>query len=118
MFRRAWTLLCPHSCLRHVIFNPQSYDDVYSKETRKANAIDLREGQPMGFGANNEFGLMQDGFGIKVVKLGENGITEKDLLIHDPHTPDPTLHLQLARKFTARLRKSRRRSPIIISQSL
>ena len=83
--------------LQHcVIFNPQSYDDVYSKETRKANAIYLREGQPMVFGANNEFGLMQDGFGIKVVKLGENGITEKDLLIHDPHTPDPTLHLKLA----------------------
>ena len=83
--------------LQHcVIFNPQSYDDVYSKENRKANAIYLREGQPMVFGANNEFGLMQDGFGIKVVKLGENGITEKDLLIHDPHTPDPTLHLKLA----------------------
>ena len=83
--------------LQHcVIFNPQSYDDVYSKETRAKNAIYLREGEPMVFGPNNEFGLMQEGFGIKVVRLGENGITEKDLLVHDPHTPDPTLHLKLA----------------------
>ena len=27
-------------------------------------------------GENKEFGLMQEGFGLKVVKLGENGITE------------------------------------------
>jgi 2-oxoglutarate ferredoxin oxidoreductase subunit beta len=48
------------------------------------------------FGENNEFGLMQEGFGLKVVKLGENGITEKDLLIHDAHCEDNTLQLKLA----------------------
>lgn len=83
--------------LQHcVIFNPRSYDDVYSKDARKRNAIYLREGQPMVFGENDEYGLMQEGFGIKVVKLGENGITVNDLLVHDPHNPDPTLHLKLA----------------------
>lgn len=50
----------------------------------------------MVFGENNEFGLMQEGFGIKVVKLGENGITEKDLLVHDAHCADNTLQLKLA----------------------
>ena len=39
---------------------------------------------------------MQQGFGLKVVKLGENGITEKDILIHDVHSQDNTLHLKLA----------------------
>ena len=39
---------------------------------------------------------MQEGFGLKVVKLGENGITEKDILIHDAHCPDNTLQLKLA----------------------
>lgn len=29
------------------------------------------------FGENKEFGLMQEGFGLKVVKIGENGVTEK-----------------------------------------
>ncbi len=39
---------------------------------------------------------MQEGFGLKVVKLGENGITEKDILIHDAHCQDNTLQLKLA----------------------
>ena len=57
--------------LQHcVIFNPKSYEDVYSKDTRARNAIYLKAGQPMIFGPNNEYGLMQEGFGIKVVKLG------------------------------------------------
>ena len=50
----------------------------------------------MVFGENNEYGLMQEGFGIKVVKLGENGVTVKDLLIHDAHCADNTLQLKLA----------------------
>lgn len=37
---------------------------------------------------------MQEGFGLKVVKLGENGITEKDILIHDAHCEDNTLQLK------------------------
>ena len=48
------------------------------------------------FGENKEFGLVQDGFGLKVVKLGENGITEKDILVHDAHCMDNTLQLKLA----------------------
>ena len=39
---------------------------------------------------------MQEGFGLKVVKLGENGVTEKDILIHDAHCQDNTLQLKLA----------------------
>lgn len=79
-----------------VIFNNGAHDAVYSREGRQKNAIYLRQGQPMVFGENNEMGLMQDGFGIKVVKLGENGVTEKDLLVHDAHCADPTLQLKLA----------------------
>ena len=79
-----------------VIFNNGTHDSVYTKEGRAKNAIYLQQGKPMIFGENNEFGLIQEGFGIKVVKLGENGITEKDLLIHDAHCSDPTLQLKLA----------------------
>lgn len=79
-----------------VIFNNGTHDSVYSKEGRAKNAIYLEHGKPMIFGAENEYGLMQEGFGIKVVKIGENGISEKDLLIHDAHCPDNTLQLKLA----------------------
>ena len=48
------------------------------------------------FGENREYGLMQEGFGLKVVKLGENGITEKNILVHDAHCMDNTLQLKLA----------------------
>ena len=79
-----------------VIFNDGTHDTVYTKEGRAKNAIYLEHGKPMLFGENKEFGLMQEGFGLKVVKLGENGITEKDILIHDAHCQDNTLQLKLA----------------------
>ena len=79
-----------------VIFNDGTHNSVYNKEGRAKNAIYLEHGKPMLFGENKEFGLMQEGFGLKVVKLGENGITEKDILIHDAHCPDNTLQLKLA----------------------
>jgi len=34
---------------------------------------------------------------LKVVKIGENGITEDDILVHDTSTKDPTIHFMLAR---------------------
>ncbi len=79
-----------------VIFNNGTHDSVYTKEGRAKNAIYLEHGKPMVFGQNNELGLMQDGFGIKVVKIGEDGISEKDLLVHDAHCQDNTLQLKLA----------------------
>ena len=79
-----------------VIFNDGTHESVYNKEGRAKNAIYLEHGKPMLFGENKEFGLMQEGFGLKVVKLGENGITEKDILIHDAHCMDNTLQLKLA----------------------
>lgn len=79
-----------------VIFNDGAYAPIYTNEGRKKNAIYLEHGKPMLFGENNEFGIMQDGFGIKVVKLGENGITDKDILVHDAHCQDNTLQLKLA----------------------
>ena len=79
-----------------VIFNNGTHDSVYTKEGRAKNAIYLEHGKPMIFGENNEFGLMQEGFGRKVVKIGENGVTEKDILVHDAHCQDNTLQLKLA----------------------
>jgi len=79
-----------------VIFNDGSQSRLASKADRAKNAIYLKQGEPMIFGENNEYGLMQEGFGLKVVKLGENGVTEKDLLVHDAYCEDNTLHMKLA----------------------
>ncbi|MBP5365300.1 MAG: 2-oxoacid:ferredoxin oxidoreductase subunit beta [Bacteroidales bacterium] len=79
-----------------VIFNNGTHDAVYKPTDRKKNAIYVEHGKPLIFGENNEFGLVQDGFGLKVVKIGENGITEKDILVHDAKCQDNTLQLKLA----------------------
>lgn len=79
-----------------VIFNDGSQSLLATKAGRAQHAIYLKHGQPMLFGENNEYGLMQEGFGVKVVKLGENGISEKDILVHDAHCEDNTLHMKLA----------------------
>jgi 2-oxoglutarate ferredoxin oxidoreductase subunit beta len=48
------------------------------------------------YGANRDKGLVLDGLTLRSVTIGENGITEQDLLVHDAHTEDPTLHFKLA----------------------
>ena len=79
-----------------VIFNNGCYDPIYKKEGRAKNAIYVRHGQPLTFGENGEYGLVQEGFGLKVVKIGENGVTIGDILVHDAHCEDNTLQLKLA----------------------
>ena len=79
-----------------VIFNNGAYDAIYKKEGRQKNAIYVRHGEPLVFGENNEYGLMQQGFGLKVVKIGENGVTINDILVHDAHAEDDILQLKLA----------------------
>ncbi len=79
-----------------VIFNNGTYDYVYTKAERAKHSIYVEHGKPLIFGENREYGLMQEGFGLKVVRIGENGITEKDILVHDAHCEDNTLQLKLA----------------------
>ncbi len=79
-----------------VIFNDGTHAAVYNSSGRAENAIYVEHGKPLIFGKDREFGLVQEGFGLKVVKIGENGITEKDILVHDAHCEDNTLQLKLA----------------------
>ncbi len=79
-----------------VIFNNGTHDSVYDKEGRKRNAIYVRHGEKLVFGENNEFGLIQEGFGLKIVEIGKEGYTIDDVLVHDAHCQDNTLQLKLA----------------------
>ena len=83
--------------LQHcVIFNNGAYDDVYNKDGRAKRAIYVQHGKPLVFGENNEFGLVQEGFGLKIVEIGKEGVTMDDILVHDAHCQDNTLQLKLA----------------------
>ena len=66
------------------------------RATRAERTIHLVHGQKMLFGKDNEFGLVQDGFGLKAVTIGEDGYTLDDVLVHDAHCQSNFLHQQLA----------------------
>ena len=79
-----------------VIFNNKIHALITGRDTKDDNQLILEAGQPMLFGKNKEKGIILDGTRLKVVKLGENGITEKDILVHDPTTEDAGIHMMLA----------------------
>lgn len=79
-----------------VIFNNGIHSEITDKEVRAERTIHLRHGEKMLFGKDNNRGLVQDGFLLKAVTLGEDGYTPDDVLVHDAHTPSNFLHQQLA----------------------
>lgn len=78
-----------------VIYNDRIHEEITDKEHKDDRTIILEHGKPMIFGKERDKGLMLNGIQLKVVKLGENGITEKDLLVHDAECEDNTLHMKL-----------------------
>lgn len=79
-----------------VIFADGAHAAVTDKEFKDDRQIVLRHGEPMIFGKNRDKGLMLSNTGeLKVVEVGKEGITEKDILIHDAHNPNPSLHWAL-----------------------
>jgi len=79
-----------------VIFNDGIHDVVADKEVREERTIVLKQGEPMIFGKGNDKGLILDGLKLRVVKIGENGITEKNLLVHDAKESNPGIQYMLA----------------------
>lgn len=79
-----------------VIFNDGIHRYFADKENRADHTIMLRHGEKMLFGKNKEKGLVQDGFGLKAVTIGEDGYTIDDVLVHDAHEKQSWLQQQLA----------------------
>ena len=79
-----------------VIFNDKIHSFVADKEFRAERTIHLRHGEKMIFGKDNNRGLVLDGFTLKAVTIGENGVTLDDILTHDATTHDNFLHHRLA----------------------
>jgi 2-oxoglutarate ferredoxin oxidoreductase subunit beta len=79
-----------------VIFNDGAHSWLSEKENRADRIIVLEHGKPMIFGKENNKGLVLDGQNLKIVTIGENGISENDILIHDAKTADFSLQMKLA----------------------
>jgi len=80
-----------------VIFNNRIHSEITGKDVRDDHQIFLEHGKPMIFGKDNNKGLILENARLRVVKIGENGITEKDILVHDANDPDDTTHYMLVR---------------------
>lgn len=79
-----------------VIFNQGIYSFVSDRELRPDHTIHLRHGEKMLFGKEMNKGLVQDGFLLKAVTIGEDGYTIDDVLTHYAHCQSNFLHQQLA----------------------
>lgn len=80
-----------------VIFNDNCFVKYTDKDVREDKQLFVEHGKPMIFGKNKDKGLVLNRLKLEVVTLGENGITEADILVHDAKEQDPTLHQMLVR---------------------
>ena len=79
-----------------MIFNNGIHNYITDRENRPDRTIHLVHGEKMIFGKDNNRGLVQDGFGLKAVTIGEDGYTIDDVLVHDTHCESFFLHQMLA----------------------
>ena len=78
-----------------VIFNNGIHNEITDPAHRADRQLILEHGKPMLFGAEKEKGLILKNCKLEVAVIGENGITESDILVHDVTEPDLTIHLAL-----------------------
>ncbi|MBL4593166.1 MAG: 2-oxoacid:ferredoxin oxidoreductase subunit beta, partial [Flavobacteriales bacterium] len=78
-----------------IIFNDKVFANVTAKDVKLDRQLWLEHGKPMIFGADQNKGIVLNGFKLEVVTIGENGITEEAILVHDAYCKDNTLHNML-----------------------
>jgi 2-oxoglutarate/2-oxoacid ferredoxin oxidoreductase subunit beta len=80
-----------------VIFNDDIHAQITAKDKKDDNMLVLEHGKPMLFGKNKEKGIRLNGIKPEVVTIGENGITEADILVHNAEDPEPIMQMILSR---------------------
>ncbi|MFT5422270.1 MAG: 2-oxoglutarate ferredoxin oxidoreductase subunit beta [Phycisphaerales bacterium] len=65
------------------IFNHKAWFYASQKDTKPENTIGVVHGKPLIFGADRDKGIRFNGGRPEIVTIGENGITEADLIVHD-----------------------------------
>ncbi len=79
------------------IFNDHAFDHFAERSVRSDRVLYLEHGKPMIFGKDRDRGIRMNGAHPEVVTIGENGVSEADLLVHDIHLQDPSVAFMLAR---------------------
>ena len=81
------------------IFNDGAWREFTDREVRDDRMLVLEHGKPLVFGKERDKGIRLNGLHPEVVTIGEDGITEADLAVHDQYAEDPYLALILSRMF-------------------
>jgi 2-oxoglutarate ferredoxin oxidoreductase subunit beta len=79
------------------IYNDGAFEEFTAKDVRADRMLYLKHGEPMIFGKAQDRGIRLNGLKPEVVELGKDGITEKDILVHDETLEDPTIAFMLSR---------------------
>ena len=79
------------------IFNDGAFDAFVAREVRSDRMVYLEHGKPLIFGKEHDKGIRLNGLHPEVVTLGKDGVTEKDLLVHDENAREPSLAYLLSR---------------------
>ena len=72
-----------------VIFNKDVWENIYGRDNRDEQILYLEEGQPLLFGKEKNRGIRLNGLSPEVVTIGENGVTEEDIIVHDTEQASP-----------------------------
>lgn len=79
------------------IFNDHAFDYFAERSVRQDKVLYLENDKPMIFGKDRNLGIRMNGAHPEVVTIGENGITEADILVHNINLEDPSVAFMLAR---------------------
>ena len=81
------------------VFNDGAFNSITAKDARASMLIDLKHGEPILFGAENERGVVQRSDGsLEIVNVADAGA--EAILVHDAHRQDPALAFALSRLST------------------
>ena len=81
------------------IFNDGAWRDFTERDVREDRMLVLEHGKPMIFGKDRDKGIRLNGLHPEIVTIGQDRITEADLLVHDETAEEPYLALMLSRMF-------------------
>ena len=79
------------------IFNDGAFDAIKSPDTKADALIPLVHGEPIIFGVEGAKALVRDADtgGVKIVQTSD--VAAEEILVHDAHSPDPTLAFAISR---------------------
>ncbi|MGI9642490.1 MAG: thiamine pyrophosphate-dependent enzyme, partial [Acidimicrobiia bacterium] len=77
------------------VFNDKAFLDLTDKSTRDQNRIWLKDGEPVIFGEDDEYGVQVDANGARIVEVADVG--RHNIHVHNATSPNPSAAFALSR---------------------